>query len=193
MVDTQMQDIDVAVASQTDLESAARDIAAAVIRAIGEDLREPQPTTRSWAFLAARRARPMRQSWKKVIEDAVLQVMKAGNEAVAVVAARAEQCELALAREQERAAGLAAQIDRLGRTTADDLRAAGLTLAHHSDTLHPGHLRTSWLFVTADGRALRGEAETDADALDLIRAQRAQYDAAAAEPASAETGEASAS
>lgn len=51
----------------------------------------------------------------------------------------------------------------------DDLRAMGLTVAVHNDYRLNGERHTFWLFTTADGRALKGEGKTDAEALDQVR------------------------
>lgn len=54
----------------------------------------------------------------------------------------------------------------------DDLRAQGWTVAVHNDYRLDGKGYTFWL-VTKDGRALKGEGPTDADALHQIRKQLA--------------------
>lgn len=160
----------IAVATQADLSRAARDVAASLVRAIAEDVGDPADFRRPWALLASRRARFRQESWRAQIEDAVLQVFQAGNEALAAAVAKLEQCKDELRRTEAQINALKAEVDRLQRTAPDDLRDAGLTLAIHADGRSGGELRTSWLFVTPDGRALRGEAHTDAEALDQIRA-----------------------
>lgn len=52
----------------------------------------------------------------------------------------------------------------------DDLRAAGWAVAVHNDYRLDGHAHTFWL-VTKEGRAVKGEGRTDAEALDAIRAE----------------------
>jgi hypothetical protein len=66
--------------------------------------------------------------------------------------------------------------DYIMRGSADDLRKRGLTVAVHNDYRRDGVRHTFWLVtweLTPDGviRAFKGEGETDAIALDLIRAQ----------------------
>lgn len=57
---------------------------------------------------------------------------------------------------------------RLDReTTADDLRALGWTVAVHNDYRLNGLKFTFWLF-TKDGRAVKGEGRTDAEALKAV-------------------------
>jgi hypothetical protein len=63
------------------------------------------------------------------------------------------------------------------RSTPADLRRAGLTVAVHNDYRQNGRSCTFWLFtVEHEGRtiALVGEALTDEEALDKIRAQWAK-------------------
>lgn len=50
----------------------------------------------------------------------------------------------------------------------DDIRAAGWVVAVHNDYRVSGEPHTFWLF-TKDGRAVRGEGRTDADALNEVR------------------------
>jgi hypothetical protein len=59
---------------------------------------------------------------------------------------------------------------RAGREAlGDDLRAQGWSVAVHNDYRLNGEPHTFWLF-TKDGRAVKGEGRTDADALNAIRA-----------------------
>src|SRR5690606_37528993 len=51
----------------------------------------------------------------------------------------------------------------------DDLRALGWAVAVHNDYRLNGSPHTFWLF-TKDGRAVKGEGRTDAEALNAIRA-----------------------
>jgi hypothetical protein len=51
---------------------------------------------------------------------------------------------------------------------ADDLRAAGWAVAVHNDYRLNGEAHTFWLF-TKDGRAVKGEGKTDAEALAQVR------------------------
>jgi hypothetical protein len=53
--------------------------------------------------------------------------------------------------------------------SADDLRAQGWSVAVHNDYSLHGTPHTFWL-LTKDGRAIKGEGFTDADALNAIRA-----------------------
>lgn len=65
---------------------------------------------------------------------------------------------------------------RMWRTTnangavPDDIRALGWTVAVHNDYRLDGEPATFWLF-TKDGRAVKGEGRSDADALDQVRLQ----------------------
>lgn len=52
---------------------------------------------------------------------------------------------------------------------ADDIRALGWTVAVHNDYRQAGQAYTFWLF-TKDGRSIKGEGRTDADALNQVRA-----------------------
>lgn len=52
----------------------------------------------------------------------------------------------------------------------DDLRAAGWAVAVHNDYRLGGKTHTFWL-LTQNGRAVKGEGRTDAEALDAIRAE----------------------
>lgn len=54
--------------------------------------------------------------------------------------------------------------------SADDIRAAGWAVAAHNDYKQGGESYTFWLF-TKDGKAVKGEARTDAEALNLVRKQ----------------------
>ena len=51
---------------------------------------------------------------------------------------------------------------------ADDIRAKGWAVAVHNDYRLNGARRTFWLF-TKDGRAVKGEGATDAEALREVR------------------------
>lgn len=60
----------------------------------------------------------------------------------------------------------------LGSSSADDLRAAGFTVAVHNDYRQGGERFTFWLLtidVMGTTIALKGEGRTDAEALDQIR------------------------
>ena len=61
-----------------------------------------------------------------------------------------------------------AELDAAKRGSADDIRAAGWSVAVHNDYRVNGLLYTFWLF-TQDGRAIKGEGSTDAEALDVVR------------------------
>jgi hypothetical protein len=52
---------------------------------------------------------------------------------------------------------------------ADDIRALGWTVAVHNDYRQNGEAHTFWLF-TKNGRAIKGEGRTDAEALNQVRA-----------------------
>jgi hypothetical protein len=63
------------------------------------------------------------------------------------------------------------------RSTPEDLRAAGLTVAVHNDYRQNDEPHTFWLMTYLDGQktiALKGEGMSDEAALDLIRAQWAK-------------------
>ena len=63
------------------------------------------------------------------------------------------------------------------RSSADDLRAKGLSVAVHNDYFQDGKRYTFWLmtFQKYDMTvALKGEGETDGEALDKIRARYAE-------------------
>ena len=55
-----------------------------------------------------------------------------------------------------------------GSPVPDDIRAAGWAVAVHNDYRQDGKAHTFWLF-TKDGRAIKGEGLTDAEALDQVR------------------------
>jgi hypothetical protein len=62
----------------------------------------------------------------------------------------------------------AVEADRAARSGLGDLarlRAAGWTVAVHNDYKQNGELFTFWLFTHPDGRWLKGEGRTDAEAL----------------------------
>lgn len=65
---------------------------------------------------------------------------------------------------------LFAEIERLRAASPDDIRAEGWTVAVHNDYRYVGVQHTFWLF-TKDGRAIKGEGRTDADALAEVRRQ----------------------
>lgn len=52
----------------------------------------------------------------------------------------------------------------------DDIRACGWAVAIHNDYALKGMPATFWLFTTSD-RAVKGEGSTDAEALNIVRAQ----------------------
>lgn len=63
------------------------------------------------------------------------------------------------------------------RANANDLRAAGLTVAVHNDYRQAGKNWTFWLFTAKhDGQtiAINGEGNTDTEALDQVRGQWAR-------------------
>lgn len=62
------------------------------------------------------------------------------------------------------------------------LRADGWSVAVHNDYRQDGEPHTFWLFTHPDGRWIKGEGRTDAEALEAARAHAA---ALAAIPASA--------
>ena len=57
----------------------------------------------------------------------------------------------------------------LGASLPDDIRAAGWVVAVHNDYVLQGERNTFWLFTHHDGRWVKGEGKTDADALNQIR------------------------
>jgi hypothetical protein len=65
-------------------------------------------------------------------------------------------------------ARLAQERDDGLRSRPDDLRTLGWTVAVHNDYRQDGMPHTFWL-LTKDGRAVKGEGRTDAEALDQIR------------------------
>ena len=58
--------------------------------------------------------------------------------------------------------------------SADDLRDMGLMVAAHNDYRLNGNFHTFWLFTRADGMSFKGEARTDREALNQIRALKSQ-------------------
>ena len=60
--------------------------------------------------------------------------------------------------------------ERCHPAVADDIRALGWVVAVHNDYRLDGEAHTFWLF-TKDGRAIKGEGRTDAEALDRVRVQ----------------------
>lgn len=54
--------------------------------------------------------------------------------------------------------------------SADDIRAAGWSVAVHNDYRLNGQAHTFWLFTKGD-RNVKGEGLSDADALNLVRSQ----------------------
>lgn len=54
--------------------------------------------------------------------------------------------------------------------SADDLRAAGLSVAVHNDYRLNGIAHRFWLFVGPDGMSYKGEGTSDAEALNQVRA-----------------------
>lgn len=67
-------------------------------------------------------------------------------------------------------AALIAQADAGAEESADDLRAAGWSVAVHNDYRLNGEPHTFWLFTHPDGRWIKGEGRTDAEALAACRA-----------------------
>ena len=90
----------------------------------------------------------------------------AGELIEAVGRSNAVTIELAAAREEN---------GRLREALADDIRAAGWVVAVHNDYTLNGEPFTFWLF-TKDGRAVRGEGRTDADALAVVRRETGLID-----------------
>jgi hypothetical protein len=74
--------------------------------------------------------------------------------------------EGAKAREDAR---VALQESSSNEASPDDLRDAGWAVAVHNDYRLNGQAHTFWLF-TKDGRAVKGEGLTDAEALNAVRA-----------------------
>ena len=62
----------------------------------------------------------------------------------------------------------AREIQRLVASSPDDLRSAGWAVAVHNDYRLNGKPHTFWLFTRGD-RCVKGEGETDEDALNEIR------------------------
>ena len=60
--------------------------------------------------------------------------------------------------------------DEIVEACADDLRAKGLTVAVHNDYRLNGERCTFWLFVDGAGMSYKGEGQTDAVALNQVRA-----------------------
>ena len=56
------------------------------------------------------------------------------------------------------------------RALLRSIREAGWVVAVHNDYMQDGNLHTFWLF-TKDGRAVKGEAETDEGALGIVFGQ----------------------
>lgn len=75
---------------------------------------------------------------------------------------------LAIARAASAAARGAAPQEQQGAGVPDDIRAAGWAVAVHNDYRLGGEAHTFWLF-TKDGRAVKGEGTTDAEALNAVR------------------------
>lgn len=66
--------------------------------------------------------------------------------------------------------GLTEALDIARASSPDDIRAQGWSVAVHNDYRQNGMPHTFWLF-TKDGRAVKGEGRTDAEALNFVRAQ----------------------
>lgn len=64
---------------------------------------------------------------------------------------------------------ITAAITAAERGQPDDIRALGWVVAVHNDYRLNGEAHTFWLF-TKDGRAVKGEGRTDAEALVQVRA-----------------------
>lgn len=62
-----------------------------------------------------------------------------------------------------------AELTRAREAVPDDLRAAGWSVACHNDYRQLGERFTFWLFTKGD-RCIKGEGQTDAAALNIIRA-----------------------
>ena len=77
--------------------------------------------------------------------------------------------ECAHAIQRARAEKTEADNERLREALPDDIRAAGWTVAIHNDYRLNGDPYTFWLF-TKDDRAIKGEGQTDAEALGKVRA-----------------------
>ena len=67
-------------------------------------------------------------------------------------------------------AKLAEETRRARASVPDDIRALGWTVAVHSDYRHGAALYTRWIFIQHE-KAVRGEGETDRDALNVVRVQ----------------------
>ena len=61
------------------------------------------------------------------------------------------------------------RIAELEEASPDDIRKQGWAVAVHNDYRMNGEPHTFWLF-TKEGRAVKGEGRTDADALNAVRA-----------------------
>jgi DNA-binding transcriptional regulator YiaG len=60
-------------------------------------------------------------------------------------------------------------VGKNAESVPDDIRDQGWTVAMHGDSQVKGKFRTCWLFTNEDGRYLKGEGQTDAEALNLVR------------------------
>ena len=61
----------------------------------------------------------------------------------------------------------------VNKSSPDDIRAAGWTVAGHNDYRLDGKSFTFWLFTHPDGRWAKGEGRDDAEALDEVRRSKA--------------------
>lgn len=81
------------------------------------------------------------------------------------------------ATQRDRAIADVATIRAADPALPDDIRARGWAVAVHNDYRQGGEPHTFWLF-TRDGRALKGEGHTDAEALDQVRSALAALEEA---------------
>jgi hypothetical protein len=82
---------------------------------------------------------------------------------------RAAEADAKLAEAEKRIGELEGEVGRLKAGNPDDLRAAGWCVAVHNDYRLAGIPHTFWLFVN-DGAAVKGEGESDFQALNQVRA-----------------------
>ncbi len=64
-----------------------------------------------------------------------------------------------------------ATVEKYRSSSADDIRDKGWTVAGHNDYRLHGATYTFWLFTHPDGRWVKGEGKTDAEALNQVRAE----------------------
>lgn len=76
------------------------------------------------------------------------------------------------------------ELEKLAQTNADELRSQGWAVAVHNDYWLDGERHTFWLFTHRNGRWVKGEGKTDAEAI-----SKAMKDAAAFGELAEEGGE----